>query len=1046
MIRTDRGRPEPPLRAFRVWAARDTLGRMARKPPTCGVALPRRPFPALPPPAPRKAPVRRPGARPAPAARAKAPVAVPVRPRAPLGLPAPAAAPSRSMLPPFPGARARGPRAHLGGVPRDERPQEPGAPRRRGQHTGGRPSYGTPSMALAADAWSTARPGDVVTWTPTDPGVLAAGGVPITGALVSIDPRRPRVVKLRVHGGITVTRSEMQGRLDFAGASAPAVPMYAAPAAPILLEAPAVQAYHVEQSQGVVLEPLPAPAAPMPRKKATRQPRAKKSGPSEATLPEALPVAVPEAPIVPDPPKPEPIVASASSPVGAVLLPDAEDSTSRKVADAEGKWSPYQRAVFRAIEQGSGHLVIEAVAGSGKSTTILEAIRRIPKNLSVLLVAFNKSIQKELQTKIPPEHTNVTVSTLAAHGFAVLRRYWPGCTLVHESRPWGDLCQKVRDFKVYQAGMAGIYLGGGSPGMTLGEFEKLLPLCESYLAMTDDAIRAVREDYGLLISKDGGARAWTYTGERGRVFRDDDVNSWVRASMQYRLMQPFGPYYGSDVIFGNNPRKPGINSSFLFQHARGMNPRAAEASMQKAYESLTRDGTLTSISFRDMSFVPAATPIMVPEVLYDVIFVDETQDMDVSQLTLVQKSLAPGGRIVVVGDRRQSIYRFRGADSQAIPRLISELKATVLPLSVSYRVPECAADAARVVVPTFETPPGTPVGTCAKIKAGQMTQMWRQGDVVITRVNEPLVPMAMLAISQGITPWILGEGNAVQNEIKRIMRDLRSANPTNERVDVFIEGVQNWFSDRVASHVERLRKLIGRKDADDERRAAYRPYGKSGGGKGRWTRRNGEDESADDALLNLQMESDAEIVSLRLVRDAFIGIARRPGIASVRDIEDVVGNLAASDKQVESMTPEEYRALMLSRLVLTSVHRIKGGEANRVFILTETFTFAFGGFQKKLRTDREADAREEENLWYVAVTRPKNEPDQAVLAATGSFAAALQAGRPGELYYVSGMEGLLGKSKNDAYKADDDTGKPTRPNGARRRLKAAAPVRKRRRR
>lgn len=146
------------------------------------------------------------------------------------------------------------------------------------------------------------------------------------------------------------------------------------------------------------------------------------------------------------------------------------------------------------------------------------------------------------------------------------------------------------------------------------------------------------------------------------------------------------------------------------------------------------------------------------------------------------------------------------------------------------------------------------------------------------------------------------------------------------------------------------------------------------------------------------------------------------------------------------MTPEEYRALVSSRLVLTSVHRIKGGEANRVFILTETFTFAFGGFQKKLRTDREADAREEENLWYVAVTRPKNEPDQAVLAATGSFAAALQAGRPGELYYVSGMEGLLGKSKNDAYKTDDDIGKPARPNGARRQMLAAAPVRKRRRR
>jgi hypothetical protein len=50
-----------------------------------------------------------------------------VRPRAPLGLPAPAPAP-RSALPPYPGSRARGPLAHLVGVPRAERPQEPVAP------------------------------------------------------------------------------------------------------------------------------------------------------------------------------------------------------------------------------------------------------------------------------------------------------------------------------------------------------------------------------------------------------------------------------------------------------------------------------------------------------------------------------------------------------------------------------------------------------------------------------------------------------------------------------------------------------------------------------------------------------------------------------------------------------------------------------------------------------------------------------------------------------------------------------------------------------
>ena len=165
---------------------------MARKTPGCGVALPRRPFPALPPPAPRKAAVRRPGARPAPSVRAKAPEAVPVRPRAPLGLPAPAA-PPRSTLPPFPGARARGPLAHLVGVPRAERPQEPvapPAPRKRWQATGGRPSYGTPKPVEAQTAvifgdlaWGSAQPGARVRWVPTKPSAIKAGAVPIEGVL-----------------------------------------------------------------------------------------------------------------------------------------------------------------------------------------------------------------------------------------------------------------------------------------------------------------------------------------------------------------------------------------------------------------------------------------------------------------------------------------------------------------------------------------------------------------------------------------------------------------------------------------------------------------------------------------------------------------------------------------------------------------------------------------------------------------------------------------------------------------------------------------------
>lgn len=46
--------------------------------------------------------------------------------------------------------------------------------------------------------------------------------------------------------------------------------------------------------------------------------------------------------------------------------------------------SKYQRAVYIYIEKGKGNAVIDAVAGSGKSTTIVNALKLIPKNKRVL--------------------------------------------------------------------------------------------------------------------------------------------------------------------------------------------------------------------------------------------------------------------------------------------------------------------------------------------------------------------------------------------------------------------------------------------------------------------------------------------------------------------------------------------------------------------------------------------------------------------------------------------------------------------------------------
>lgn len=62
-------------------------------------------------------------------------------------------------------------------------------------------------------------------------------------------------------------------------------------------------------------------------------------------------------------------------------------------------WSAHQQQIFTYMEQGVGNAIVKAVAGSGKSTTIVEACKRIPAGKNSILLAFNKNIATELQNR-----------------------------------------------------------------------------------------------------------------------------------------------------------------------------------------------------------------------------------------------------------------------------------------------------------------------------------------------------------------------------------------------------------------------------------------------------------------------------------------------------------------------------------------------------------------------------------------------------------------------------------------------------------------------
>lgn len=104
------------------------------------------------------------------------------------------------------------------------------------------------------------------------------------------------------------------------------------------------------------------------------------------------------------------------------------------------KYSKYQQAVFDFVKQSSANGIVQAVAGSGKTTTMEHAIRDHVSSLDqVLACAFNKHIADSLAKRMPK---NVTSSTLNGFGYRATLSHFKGIKLDR------DKIENVIKFKV----------------------------------------------------------------------------------------------------------------------------------------------------------------------------------------------------------------------------------------------------------------------------------------------------------------------------------------------------------------------------------------------------------------------------------------------------------------------------------------------------------------------------------------------------------------------------------------------------------------------
>lgn len=206
---------------------------------------------------------------------------------------------------------------------------------------------------------------------------------------------------------------------------------------------------------------------------------------------------------------------------------------------------------------------------------------------------------------------------------------------------------------------------------------------------------------------------------------------------------------------------------------------------------------LSCVDFDDMVWLPNLfewTPAR-----YARVFIDELQDLNKAQIRLALGAVKSGGRIFGVGDDLQSIYAFRGADSDAISNVVAELDAKILPLTTTYRCCQAVTALARQYAPDIRCPETAPIGIVRNIDSGyeEIVRGARPGDFVLSRTNAPLIRLCFAFVRAGVR-GVMVQGRNIGARLAGLVKKSGTGN-----VAQLLEWIGKW---RMAE-MERLEKL-----------------------------------------------------------------------------------------------------------------------------------------------------------------------------------------------------------------------------------------------
>jgi superfamily I DNA/RNA helicase len=134
--------------------------------------------------------------------------------------------------------------------------------------------------------------------------------------------------------------------------------------------------------------------------------------------------------------------------------------------------------------------------------------------------------------------------------------------------------------------------------------------------------------------------------------------------------------------------------------------------------------------------------------------VDEAQDLDPCQQVMLDRMVTDTA--LIVGDKYQAIYGFRGADANSWDRLMERHSCIQLPLTWSFRCPRAVVREAQQWVPEILPTDSAPEGEVKDLGRGAWREMIKYGDVILCRNNKPLIPVFYQLLRRGIGAKIAG--------------------------------------------------------------------------------------------------------------------------------------------------------------------------------------------------------------------------------------------------------------------------------------------------